>query len=231
MASRRPTSSSRPKHPAARAEPGVRPADLDDHEAGHEGVVRLLEAAVEPVARAMGFEIVLVEWIGGRGHRVVRIYLDHPNGVSLDDCTRMSGVLSNALDAAEADPETPELAALLSQPYTLEVSSPGVDRPLVRLSHFARFVGSRAVVRTFRPLPGQGGGDQRTFHGRIVGTEVDAAEPGDDRRGHVLLRALDSDTIYKISLADIRRANLVYSPPGPAAGAAPGAPQSTGEHG
>ena len=125
----------------------------------------------------------------------------------------MSGVLSNALDAAEADPETPELAALLSQPYTLEVSSPGVDRPLVRLSHFARFVGGRAVVRTFHPLPGQGSADQRTFHGRIVGTEVDAADPGDDRRGTVLLRSLDSDTIYKISLADIRRANLVYSPP------------------
>ncbi|MCY0990161.1 ribosome maturation factor RimP [Nannocystis sp. ILAH1] len=218
MATRRPTHNKSPKQPP-------QPAAVDDvagteaeHE-GHEGAVRLLEAAVEPVARAMGFEVVLIEWAGGRGGRIARVYLDHPNGVSLDDCSRMSGVLSNALDAAEADPETPELTALLSLPYTLEVSSPGVDRPLARLSHFARHVGGRAVVRTFHPLAGQGSADQRTFHGRIVGTEVDAADPADDRRGTVLLRSLDSDTIYKISLADIRRANLVYSPP------------STGGHG
>lgn len=210
MATRRPTHN--PKH-APR--PAGSPEDTDETaehgaDAGHEGAVRLLEGAIEPVARAMGFEVVQVEWTGGRGGRVARIYLDHPRGVSLDDCSRMSGVLSNALDAAEADPQTPELAALLSQPYTLEVSSPGVDRPLVRLSHFARYVGGRAVVRTHHPLPGQGSSDQRTFHGRIVGTEVDTADPTDDRRGTVLLRALDSDTIYRISLADIRRANLVY---------------------
>lgn len=223
MATRRPTHNNRPKVPPQPAVvDDVAGSDAEHDAAGHdahEGAVRLLEAAVEPVARAMGFEVVLIEWAGARGGRVVRVYLDHPNGVSLDDCSRMSGVLSNALDAAEADPETPELTALLSQPYTLEVSSPGVDRPLVRLSHFARHVGGRAVVRTFHPLPGQGSADQRTFHGRIVGTEVDAADPADDRRGTVLLRSLDSDTIYKISLADIRRANLVYSPP------------STGGHG
>lgn len=194
-------------------------SDAEGEHEGHEAAVRLLEAAVEPVARAMGFEVVLIEWAGGRGGNIARIYLDHPNGVTLDDCSRMSGVLSNALDAAEADPETPELTALLSHPYTLEVSSPGVDRPLVRLSHFARHVGARAVVRTRHPLPDQGTSDQRTFHGHIVGTEVDPADPVDDRRGTVLLRALDSDTIYKISLADLRRANLVYSPP------------STGGHG
>lgn len=230
MATRRPTTSSRPKHAATHEDAAARAAgsDGDDHgeAAGHDGAVRLLEDAVEPVARAMGFEVVLLEWAGARGGRVVRVYLDHPKGVSLDDCTRMSGVLSNALDAAEADPATPELAALLAQPYTLEVSSPGVDRPLVRLSHFARFVGGRAVVRTFHPLPGQGGGDQRTFHGRIVGTEVDPADPADDRRGTVLLRSLDSDTIYKISLADIRRANLVYSPPGSGPGSGSGSPPS-----
>lgn len=211
MATRRPTHSQKQKAPPAGALEEETLADVGEP-TGHEGAARALEDAVDPVARAMGFEIVLLEWAGGRGSRVLRVYLDHPRGVSLDDCTRMSGVLSNALDAAEADPQAPELAALLASPYTLEVSSPGVDRPLVRLSHFARFVGSRAVVRTHHPLPGQGSSDQRTFHGRIVGTEVDAADAIDDRRGTVLLRALDSDTIYKISLADIRRANLVYSP-------------------
>lgn len=180
---------------------------------GNDAAVVSLEEAVDPVARAMGYEIVLLEWLGGRGGRIVRVYLDHPNGVSLDDCTRMSRIFSNALDAAEADPQTPALAALLAQPYTLEVSSPGVDRPLRLLSHFARHVGGRAVVKTRVPIAPDS--DQKTFHGRIVGTEVDASQPDDDRRGTVLLRALDGDIIYPISLVDIRRANLVYEPPGP----------------
>lgn len=180
---------------------------------GNDAAVVLLEDAVEPVARAMGYEVVLLEWLGGRGGRIARIYLDHPNGISLDDCTRMSRIFSNALDAAEADPQMPALAALLAQPYTLEVSSPGLDRPLARLSHFARFVGSRTVIKTRTPI--QPDSDQKTFHGHIVGTEVDPARPDDDRRGTVLLRALDGDIIHSISLADVRRANLVYELPGP----------------
>jgi ribosome maturation factor RimP len=212
MATRRPTHNPKTRQPAVPDELGEAEAvDVGAHEAG----LRQIEDAIDPVARAMGFEVVLLEWAGGRGSRILRVYLDHPRGVSLDDCTRMSGVLSNALDAAEADPATPDLAALLSAPYTLEVSSPGVDRPLVKLSHFAAQVGNRAVVRTRHPLHGQGAADQKTFHGRIVGTEVDAAATTDDRRGTVLLQALESDIIFRISLADIRRANLVYFPPGP----------------
>jgi ribosome maturation factor RimP len=189
-------------------------AEGEGHEVANDAAALLLEEAVDPVARAMGYEVVLLEWLGGRGGRIARIYLDHPNGISLDDCTRMSRIFSNALDAAEADPQMPALAALLAQPYTLEVSSPGVDRPLVRLSHFARAVGSRAVVKTRVPI--EPGSDQRTFHGHIVGTEVDPAQPDDDRRGTVRLRALEGDTIHAIALPDVRRANLVYELPGPA---------------
>lgn len=196
-------------HHAKRAAP-------EDHVHGEgdsqEAAVALLETAIEPVARAMGFEIVLIEFAGGRGGRIVRVYLDHPNGVSLDDCTRMSRIFSSALDAAEADPATPALTALLATPYVLEVSSPGVDRPLMRLSHFARHVGGRSVVKTKHAIPG-GDPDQRTFHGRIVGTAVDPGHAEDDRRGTVTLRALDGDTIYDIQLAAIRRANLVYEHP------------------
>ena len=209
MVAKTPPSHSRRANPAP-ADPAY--DGVADAAEGNDAIVVLLEEAIEPVARAMGYEIVLLEWLGGRGGRIVRVYLDHPNGVSLDDCSRMSRIFSNSLDAAEADPQTPALAALLAQPYTLEVSSPGVDRPLRRLSHFARNVGGRAVVRTREPLiPGD---DQRTFHGRIVGTEVDPSNPEDDRLGTVLLRALDGDIIYPISLPEIRRANLVYEMPG-----------------
>ena len=203
-----------------------RPAQPDESvlhgDDGHDAAVGLLEAAVEPVARAMGYEVLLIELAGGRGGRIVRVFLDHASGVSLDACTRMSRIFSNALDAAEADPATPALTALLATPYTLEVSSPGLDRPLMRLSHFARHVGGRAVVKTRHAIPG-GSPDQRTFHGRIVGTAVDPGHADDDRRGSVALRALEGDTIYDIQLADIRRANLVYEHP-----ATPGPP---GHHG
>ena len=187
----------------------------DPTEAGpvHAASVRLLEDAVDPVARAMGYEVVLLEWAGGRGGRIARIYLDHPNGITLDDCTRMSRIFSSALDASEADPELPALAALLAQPYTLEVSSPGVDRPLVRLSHFARHVGGRAVVRTHTAIVADS--DQKTFHGHIVGSEVDPTAPEDDRRGTVILRALEGDIIHTIALTDIKRANLVFELAGP----------------
>jgi ribosome maturation factor RimP len=93
----------------------------------------------------------------------------------------------------------------------------------VRLSHFARCVGGRAVVKTGTRSPAAA--DQRTFHGRIVGTD---GRPGShDRRSprHGRLRALDGDTIYDIQLADIRRANLVYEqpaiPPGPTTARSP----------
>lgn len=212
------TPSSHSKRPAPGPDDAVSDGAVDanehaDGQGGNDAAVVLLEDAVEPVARAMGFEVVLLEWLGGRGGRVARIYLDHPNGVSLDDCTRMSRIFSNALDAAEADPQMPALAALLAQPYTLEVSSPGLDRPLSRLSHYARFVGSRCIIKTRAPI--QPDSDQKTFHGHIVGSEVDPAHPEDDRRGTVLLRALDGDIIHSISLADVRRANLVYELPGP----------------
>jgi len=198
-------------HHAKRSAP---PEDsvLHGGDEGHDAAVGLLEAAVEPVARAMGYEVLLIELAGGRGGRIVRVFLDHASGVSLDACIRMSRIFSNALDAAEADPATPALTALLATPYTLEVSSPGLDRPLMRLSHFARCVGGRAVIKTRHAIPG-GSPDQRTFHGRIVGTAVDPGHADDDRRGSVALRALDGDTIQDIQLTDIRRANLVYEHP------------------
>ncbi|MEZ4426085.1 MAG: ribosome maturation factor RimP [Nannocystaceae bacterium] len=168
----------------------------------------LLEQLLEPVAAPLGYEIVAIDVLGrGRG-RIVRFYLDAAEGITLDDCTRMGRVISAALDAAEADPETSASArALLADPYTLEVSSPGLERPLTKRSHFLRFTGERAVVRTRGPLAGMSGeaARQRTFHGVIVGVTG-----GDDERdGVVALRALEGEAVYAIPIPAIRRANLV----------------------
>ncbi|MEZ4381576.1 MAG: ribosome maturation factor RimP [Nannocystaceae bacterium] len=170
----------------------------------------LVEDALAETVGLFGYEIVLAEWAGGHGGqgRILRIYLDHADGVTLDGCTKMSRVIGDALDAAEADPESGAVAALLSAPYTLEVSSPGIERPLVKRSHFARFVGHKAVVKTDRPLLESS--NQRTFRGVITAADEDPSHPGDDRHGIIALR--DSDTAEErlLPLAVIRRANLIY---------------------
>jgi ribosome maturation factor RimP len=178
---------------------------------------RLLEAVIEPVVATMGLELVHVAWTQSGRHRKLQVFLDRPSvdeadptagGITLDDCSRMSPIVSNALDAAEADPESSAaLRRLLEGAYTLEVSSPGLDRPLAKRSHFERFAGHRVTVRTTAPL--SEGSKQRNFHGWIEGVEADPAAPEDDRRGVVTLRADDGEH-HPIPLVHIRRANLVY---------------------
>lgn len=169
------------------------------------GAERLLEELIEPVVATMGFELVQVRWHAGK-RRQLRVYIDHERGVTVDDCAKISRIVSNELDTAEQT-DGPRYSALLAAPYTLEVSSPGLDRPLARLSHFRRFVGRRAKLRTRTPLPGDDA--RRNFVGEIVGVEPAPGQPDDDRAGLVLLRIDDGD-LHRIALADIRQANLVF---------------------
>lgn len=177
--------------------------------AGDQGA-ELVEDALAETVGLFGYEIVLAEWAGGRGGqgRILRIYLDHPDGVTLDACIKMSRVIGDALDAAEAAPDAGALAALLGPPYTLEVSSPGIERPLVKRSHFARFVGHKAVVKTDRPTLENS--NQRTFRGVLTAADEDPDHPGDDRHGIIALRDSDSGEERRLPLAVIRRANLIY---------------------
>lgn len=96
-----------------------------------------IQQLLEPGARALGFEILAVELSGPGRHNVLRVYLDGPNGVTLDDCSAVSRQLSAVLDVE--DP--------LASRYTLEVSSPGLDRPLTKPEHFRRFVGQRIKLQ------------------------------------------------------------------------------------
>jgi ribosome maturation factor RimP len=171
-----------------------------------ESAVALLEAAIEPVVETMGYELVHLEWAGS-GSRRLRIYVDHPEGVGLDDCARLSPIISNALDAAEGDPDARGLAAVLAQSYVLEVSSPGLDRPLSRRRQFERFVGCRATIRTTEPLEPES--KQKTFHVELQGVESDPGAPDDQHRGTVVVRVPDDGSIHRIPLELVRRANLV----------------------
>jgi len=116
-------------------------------------VTRVWELAA-PLVKSEGMEIVDIEfrYEGSRGGKVLRLYLDKEGGPNVDDLSRVSHQLSELLDTQDVVPGT----------YTLEVSSPGINRPLKRPEHFARFVGKRIRVRTRDSIDGR-----RSFLGTL----------------------------------------------------------------
>ena len=115
---------------------------------------RLLEL-LEPTVTAMGFELAdLDAHVGKRG--LLRLYIDRPGGVTLDDCQRVSEQVGAVLDVEDPLPGR----------YVLEVSSPGFDRRLRTAAHFARFGGEQARIELRDPLDGR-----RNFLGRLAGVE------------------------------------------------------------
>ncbi len=168
------------------------------------GAAEALENVIAPIAETMGFELVHLEWNGSGKHRRLCVYLDKEGGIALSDCARMSPILSNALDAAETDLA---LERVLRGAYTLEVSSPGLDRPLSKRGHFERYLGKRVRVATLTPL--REDDKQKNFHGTIAGVEPDPSDPENERIGTLNLQGEDGASTL-ISLALIRRANLVF---------------------
>jgi ribosome maturation factor RimP len=123
----------------------------------------------EPLAAQEGMEIIDIEFHreGGRAGRVLRLYLDKAGGgPNVDDISRVSRALSDVLDMENA----------IDSAYTLEVSSPGINRPLRRPEHFARFVGKRIRVRTRDMIDGR-----RSFLGilsNVVEDKIIVAQDG-----------------------------------------------------
>ena len=115
-----------------------------------------LEALFEPILEGMGYELLLTEIKGAGTDCLVRVFIDSPNGIGLEDCEAVSRELSAAMDVAD----------LITEAYRLEVSSPGMDRPLVKAAHFERFVGSEAKLQTRLPVEGR-----RRFRGEILGVQ------------------------------------------------------------
>lgn len=110
-----------------------------------EGLVERLWELVEPVAEGLGLEVVEVEYTFERGGRLLRVYIDKPGGVTIDDCSDLSREFSTILDVEDPIPER----------YSLEVSSPGLDRPLVKEGDFERFAGRKAKIKTREPIEGR----------------------------------------------------------------------------
>jgi ribosome maturation factor RimP len=149
----------------------------------HQSLEARITKLAEQVAASMGMEVVLVEVKGDGNRSVVRTFIDQPGGITLDDCERFSKRFSVSLDVEDWIPSG----------YTLEVSSPGVNRPLAKESDFKRFAGQNARVRTRFPLEGQ-----RNFRGTIIGVT----------EGRLKLEVAPGKQIG-IALMDIEKANLI----------------------
>jgi ribosome maturation factor RimP len=104
-----------------------------------------LIALIEPVLVRLGYELVELEYAAGRSQAVVRIFIDQPAGIAVEDCERVSREVAALLDVDDPIPTA----------YTLEVSSPGFDRVLRTAAHFERFVGSRVFVELKAPRAGR----------------------------------------------------------------------------
>jgi ribosome maturation factor RimP len=117
-----------------------------------------LRRPIEAAVRGLGYELVGIEYHSQGRRSLVRVYIDTPEGVTVDDCERASHQISGALDVD--DP--------IRGQYALEVSSPGLDRPLFTAEHFQRFSGSRVRLRISPPLEGR-----RNFAGVLLGLRDD----------------------------------------------------------
>lgn len=115
-----------------------------------------LQALLAPVVEALGYECWGIEFLSQGRHSLLRIYIDHANGILVDDCEKVSRQVSGILDVE--DP--------ISSEYTLEVSSPGMDRPLFTLDQFARFAGEQVKIKLRAPFEGR-----RNFQGLLRGVE------------------------------------------------------------
>ena len=104
-----------------------------------------LIALIEPLLVRLGYELVELEYAAGRSQAVVRIFIDKPAGITVEDCERVSRDVAGLLDVEDPIPTA----------YTLEVSSPGFDRVLRTPAHFERFVGSRVFVELKVPRAGR----------------------------------------------------------------------------
>src|SRR5690554_2185188 len=107
--------------------------------------VEIVAELAEQLAAPLRLEIVDVEFRREPGGRVLRVFIDKPGGVTLDDCQALSRRLSAKLD--EVDP--------IEESYNLEVSSPGIERPLTKPKDYIRFAGHRVHVRTYGPVDGR----------------------------------------------------------------------------
>lgn len=149
------------------------------------GLSDRVEQRITPTIESMGYDIVRVQ-ISGNDRMELQVMVERQDQKQLDveDCASVSRAISALMDVD--DP--------IDSAYTLEVSSPGLDRPLVRLQDFDRFAGYEAKVEAERPIDGR-----KKFRGRLIGLEEN------------VIKISVGDTVMEVPFADIKRAKLILT--------------------
>lgn len=142
-----------------------------------------LQKLLEPAVTGLGFELVGIEYHPSGKHSLLRVYIDSENGVTVDDCARVSYQVSGVLDVEDPIPGN----------YQLEVSSPGLDRPLFRPEDYDRFAGQQVKLTLLHPLDGR-----RKFSGVLRGLQ-----------GEQVFIVLEDGTDVGLPIGDIEKARLV----------------------
>ena len=160
---------------------------------GNDSIAGRVQELAERVAIDHGLELVHAEVAGPDNKPIVRVFIDKPQGVTHDDCSAVSTHLGTILDVED----------FIHASYTLEVSSPGLERGLYKRADYERFSGSNAKLKTRQPI-----GGQRNFRGRLLGLEGDEVIFDDRTNGRV---QIPLDLITKANLEvdvneDLRRA-------------------------
>ncbi len=146
-------------------------------------LVREISQLIEPILDEMEVELVDIEYLSHHGRWTVRIYVDKEGGITLDDCARVSREIDEIIDVKD----------IIRHAYILEVSSPGLNRPLKKEKDFQRAVGKKIKTRVSVPLEGR-----RNFTGYLK----------DFRNGILYLEV--ENNLVSLSWRDVEKANLVY---------------------
>lgn len=145
--------------------------------------VAQLETIIAPVVTGLGYELWGIEYLPQGKHSLLRIYIDAEPGITLDDCEVVSRQLSAVFDVEEP----------IRGHYSLEVSSPGLDRPLFTAAQYQRYLGQAVQCRMRRPHEGR-----RNFKGTLQAVDADT-----------IVVALDDGEAVTLALADIDKGHLV----------------------
>jgi ribosome maturation factor RimP len=146
-------------------------------------ITKQVSDLIEPIVNELGFQLVDVEYLTDLGRWVLRIYIDREGGITVDDCAKVSRELGDLID----------IKNIIEHEYVLEVSSPGLNRPLKKEADFIRVIGKKIKVRTRMPSNGQ-----RNFIGILH-----------DFREHELYIQSKGELIT-LAWADVEKANLIY---------------------
>ena len=140
---------------------------------------------IEDYLYSIGYEVIYIEFVTEQKGRVLRIYIDKENGVTIDDCVKVNDLISPILDVEN----------FIKSSYSLEITSPGVNRPLRKKEHFRKVIGEKIKVTLNEPIEG----NRKNFKGKLIGINNEK----------IILNLDNKD--FNIPFENIKKANLIYN--------------------